>query len=129
MTDVVIVGAGVVGASVAWHLRKLGVRDVLLLERASAAGLGSTGKATGGFRAQFGTEINVRLSLLSREKLLRFREETGVDPGFEQRGYLWIADTQEQCAQLEAGQKVQRAAGLRDARMIAPDEILRLNPH
>src|SRR5207248_2651156 len=68
--DVVIAGAGVVGASVAWHLRRLGVHDVVLLEREKAAGMGSTGRATGGFRAQFGTEINVRLSLLAREKLL-----------------------------------------------------------
>src|SRR5713226_7198836 len=128
MTDVVVVGAGVVGASVAWHLRRLGVRDVLLLERESAAGLGSTGRATGGFRAQFGTEINVRLSLLSREKLLRFHEETGVDPGFAQRGYLWIAQTQDQLAQLEAAQRVQRAAGLQEARMLAPGEIASINP-
>jgi sarcosine oxidase subunit beta len=127
--DVVIVGAGVVGASVAWHLRRLGVRDVLLLERESAPGLGSTSRATGGFRAQFATEINVRLSLLSREKLLRFREETGVDPGFAQHGYLWIANTQEQRAQLEAAQEVQRAAGLTEARMVEPGEIAGLNPH
>ena len=45
--DVVVAGAGVVGASVAWHLRKLGVPNVLLLERESAPGLGSTGRATG----------------------------------------------------------------------------------
>jgi sarcosine oxidase subunit beta len=128
MSDVVVVGAGVVGASVAWHLRRLGVRDVLLLERESAPGLGSTGRATGGFRAQFGTEINVRLSLLSREKLLRFHEETGVDPGFAQRGYLWIAQTQDQLAQLEGAQRVQRAAGLHEARMLAPGEIASINP-
>ena len=80
MTDVVVIGAGVIGASVAWHLRKLGVREVLLVDRAAGPGEGSTGRATGGFRAQFGTAINVRLSLLAREKLLRFQEDTGVDP-------------------------------------------------
>src|SRR5437763_10338745 len=116
MPEVIVVGAGVVGASVAWHLARLGVRATLV-ERESAPGLGSTGRATGGFRAQFGTEINVRLSLLSREKLLRFREETGVDPGFAQHGYLWIASTPEQRALLEEAQKVQRAAGLPEARM------------
>jgi sarcosine oxidase subunit beta len=127
--EVVIVGAGVVGASVGWHLRQLGVRDVLLLERESTVGLGSTGRATGGFRAQFSTEINVRLSLLSREKLLRFSDETGVDPGFAQRGYLFIAGSREHLAQLEAAQRVQRAAGLTEARMIGSAEIAQINPH
>lgn len=80
--DVAIVGAGVVGASVAWHLRRLGVRNVVLLEREAAPGRGSTGRATGGFRAEYATEVNVRLSLLAREKLRRFRDEVGVDPGY-----------------------------------------------
>src|SRR5947207_5282114 len=122
MPDVVVVGAGVIGASVAWHLSRLGVRT-LLLEREPEPGKGSTGRATGGFRAQFGTDINVRLSLLSREKLLRFRDETGVDPGFEQRGYLWIASTPEERAQLEAAQEIQHAAGLHEARMLEAEEI------
>src|SRR5213080_2023856 len=91
MTDVVVIGAGVIGASVAWHLRKLGVREVLLVDRAAGPGAGSTGRATGGFRAQFGTAINVRLSLMSREKLRAFSFETGVDPGYRQVGYLWLA--------------------------------------
>ena len=82
--DVVIIGGGVIGASVAYHLAARGVGDVLVLERGAGPGVGSTGRATGGFRAQFGTRVNVRLSLLSREKLLRFEEETGVDPGFRQ---------------------------------------------
>ena len=72
MPEVVVVGAGVIGASVAWHLRGLGVRDVLLLDRAAGPAQGSTGRATGGFRAQYGTEINVRLSLLSISSFLSF---------------------------------------------------------
>src|SRR5829696_5831949 len=88
---VAIIGGGVVGASVAYHLAVRGISDVLVLERGARPGEGSTGRATGGFRAQFGTRVNVRLSLLSREKLLRFRDETGVDPCFRQRGYLFVA--------------------------------------
>jgi sarcosine oxidase subunit beta len=128
VTDVVVVGAGVVGASVAWHLGKLGVRDVLLLEREPAPGQGSTGRATGGFRAQFSTEINVRLSLLAREKLRRFRDETGVDPGYAPCGYLWLARAAEQLASLRAAQGVQRAAGLGEARMLDASEIRAVNP-
>ena len=89
--EAVIVGGGVVGASVAYHLAARGVRDVLVLERGAGPGAGSTGRATGGLRAQFGTRVNVRLLLLSGEKLLRFEEETGVDPGFRQVGYLFVA--------------------------------------
>ena len=89
--DVVIIGGGIIGASVAYHLAARGVRDVLVVERGAGPGAGSTVRATGGFRAQFGTRVNVRLSLLSREKLLRFEDETGVDPGFRQVGYLFVA--------------------------------------
>ena len=77
---VVVVGAGVTGASVAWHLLQAGVKDVVVIDRGVSAGLGSTAAATGGFRAQFSSAVNVRLSLLAREKLRRFREEVGADP-------------------------------------------------
>jgi sarcosine oxidase subunit beta len=127
MADVVVIGAGVIGASIAWHLRKLGVREVLLIDRGAAPGEGSTGRATGGFRAQFGTEVNVRLSLLAREKLLRFADETGVDPGYVQAGYLWLARTEEQLAVLRAAQQVQHAAGLSEARILK--DVRGVNPH
>jgi glycine/D-amino acid oxidase-like deaminating enzyme len=127
--DVAVVGAGVVGASVAFHLEKLGVRRVLLLDRGQGPGEGSTGRATGGYRAQYATEINVRLSLLARAALLRFREETGVDPAYDPRGYLWLAEHSTEIAALRDALAVQRAAGLSDARMVDPDEIARLNPH
>ncbi len=61
---VAVIGGGVMGASVAYHLAALGQRDVVILDRADAPGAGSTGRATGGYRAQYATAINVRLSLL-----------------------------------------------------------------
>lgn len=127
--DVAIVGAGVVGASVAWHLRKLGVGKVVLLEREALPGRGSTGRATGGFRAQFATGVNVRLSLLSREKLRRFRDEVGVDPEYLPAGYLWLARTGDQLAVLRAAQAVQQAAGLHEARILIGADIAAVNPH
>jgi sarcosine oxidase subunit beta len=125
--DVVVVGAGVIGASVAWHLAALGLRDVLVVDRAAAPGEGSTGRATGGFRAQFGTSINVRLSLLAREKLRRFRDEVGADPGYRPCGYLWLARAPGELDALHAAQRVQHEAGLAEARMVAPREIAALN--
>jgi len=72
--SVAVIGGGVVGASVAYHLARRGWRDVLVLDRSATPGEGSTGKATGGFRAQYATAINVQLSLLSRDKLRCFEE-------------------------------------------------------
>jgi sarcosine oxidase subunit beta len=126
--EVVIIGGGVIGASAAYHLAARGVRDVLVLERGAAPGAGSTGRATGGFRAQFGTRVNVQLSLLSREKLLRFEEETGVDPGFRQAGYLFVAGSDEELKELVSAQAVQRECGLAEAREVGAGEVARLNP-
>src|ERR1700749_1033634 len=113
--EVVIVGGGVVGASVAYHLAARGGRGVVVLERGARAGEGSTGRATGGFRAQFGTRFNVELSMLAREKLLRFRDETGVDPGFRQCGYVFVACSEEELAALVSAQDVQHECGLTEA--------------
>src|SRR3954447_2807233 len=94
--SVVIIGAGVLGASVAYHLARRGWREILVLDRSHGPGQGSTGKATGGFRAQYATPINVRLSLLSRDKLRCFTEETGGDAGYLPAGYLLLPFTPHQ---------------------------------
>jgi sarcosine oxidase, subunit beta len=125
--NIAIRGAGVVGASVAYHLARKGC-DVTVYERASDFGTGSTAKATGGFRAQFDSEIDVRLSLLAREKLLRFEEETGVDPGYDPRGYLFLACNEEELRALRDAQSVQHACGLSEARMIDACEAREINP-
>ena len=127
-TDVAIIGAGITGASVAFHLARLGVRRIVLLERGAAPGEGSTGRATGGFRAQYGSAINIRLSLLARARLLAFRAETGVDPGFLQAGYLWLASAPDQLAALRAAHALQQAEGLHEARLVDAAEAARINP-
>ena len=125
---VAVIGGGVMGASVAYHLAALGQRDVVILDRADAPGAGSTGRATGGYRAQYATAINVRLSLLAREKLRRFSQEIGVDPGYLPAGYLWLAGTESELAELRAGQALQRAEGLHEAVEVDAAELARLNP-
>ena len=112
MPAVVVVGAGVMGASVAWHLTWRGCRDVVLLDRGPAPGAGSTSRATGGFRAQYATPINVRLSLLAREKLRRFAEEVGGDCGYQPCGYLWLASSELEMDTLREARIVQHAEGL-----------------
>lgn len=123
-----VIGGGVMGASVAYHLAARGQRDVLVLDRAEGAGAGSTGRATGGYRAQYGTAINVRLSLLARAKLRSFRDEIGIDPGYLPAGYLWLAVTEAELHGLEAGRRVQHAEGLSEATAVSPEDIARLNP-
>src|SRR4051812_35696212 len=84
--DIVIIGAGIVGASVAYHLAARGARNVVVLEKENEQGLGSTGKATGGVRAQFETEINIRMSLYS----IDFFKNWDVDCGYDPKGYLFF---------------------------------------
>jgi sarcosine oxidase, subunit beta len=116
------------GASVAHHLAARGCRNILVLERYGRPGEGSTSRATGGFRLQFGSPIHVRLSALSRAKLLRFRDETGVDPGYRPCGYLFMVRDEGQLRSLRGVLQVQRAAGVEDAREVGPDEIRRMVP-
>jgi len=123
--DVVVVGGGVVGCSVAYHLALAGGWRVTVVDR----GGGSTERATGGFRVQFATEVNVRLSLLSLEKLLRFEDETGVDPGYAPWGYLFVAANSSQLERMRAALAVQRAAGSDAARELSAIEVLTCNPH
>jgi sarcosine oxidase, subunit beta len=124
---ILIIGAGVIGASIAWHLASRGARDVRLIER-GRPGEGSTHRATGGFRVQFGTAVNVHLSLLSREKLLRFEEEVGVDSGYRQAGYLFLASTEAQLRSLREGQAKQRSAGFADGQIISAADAATINP-
>jgi len=63
--EVAIVGGGIVGSSIAYHLTVAGCKDVLVMERESAQGKGSTGKSMGGVRAQFSTPVNIQMSLYS----------------------------------------------------------------
>src|SRR5207244_12219477 len=90
---------------------------------------GSTSKATGGFRVQFGSEINIMLSLLSVEKLLSFRDETGDDPEFMQFGYLFTAGTKDKLEILRSALKLQNSCGLTEAKEVSVEEIKRLNPY
>jgi len=87
--DVVIVGGGVIGASIAYHLSLRGAGKIIVLER-DRLGTGSTGKNAGGIRLQFSTEVNVRLSQRALPRLEAFKDEMGIDPAFHQVGYLFL---------------------------------------
>jgi sarcosine oxidase subunit beta len=126
--DVVIIGGGVVGASIAYHLAEAGCRDVLILEREGGTGLGSTGRATGGVRAQFATSINIRMSLYSIEFLSRFREATGHDAGYDPAGYLFLATGERQLEYLRLNRERQVSEGLTNVEMMSAQAIAHLVP-
>ena len=126
--EIVIIGGGIVGASIAFHLTEAGLKDVLVIERGAAQGMGSTGKATGGVRAQFSTSINIRMSLYSIEFFARFKEWTGVDCGYRADGYLFLATRQEHLDYLRATRDAQRAAGFEGVEILRATEIAAMIP-
>ncbi len=124
--DVVIIGGGIIGVSIAYYLARKGVQEVLLLER-GIIGEGSTAKCVGGIRTQFSTEINVQFSLLSRKIIAGFQDEFGIDPEFQQIGYLFLASDEEQWRILNANKRLMRRFDL-EAVLLSPEEIERAWP-
>src|SRR5580704_5042788 len=118
--DVVIIGAGIVGSSVAFHLTEAGCNNVLVLERETRQGLGSTGKSMGGVRAQFATEMNIRMSLYSIPFFNRFEEATGYPSGYKPHGYLFIATSQRHIDYLRTNFVRQQALGLKGIEWLQP---------
>ena len=122
----VIIGGGVVGCSIAYHLAGRGVRDVLVLER-ETVGSGTTSKAAGGIRAQFPTETEIRFSLEAIAVFERFEDEFGVDPGYKKIGYLFLVSDPADLRGFETRIALQRRLGV-DVRVIAPDDAKKLVP-
>jgi sarcosine oxidase, subunit beta len=126
--DVVIVGGGIVGASIAWHLTEAGCRHVLMVEREAHQGKGSTGKSMGGVRAQFSTRPNIQMSLYSIPFYAGFEERLGHPSGYRAQGYLFVATLPKHLDYLELNQKLQKSLGLEDARMVSCEEITGMVP-
>jgi sarcosine oxidase, subunit beta len=126
--DVVIIGAGIAGASIAWHLTELGVRDVILLERDSVQGKGSTGKSMGGVRAQFATPVNIRMSMYSIPFYGTFEERVGSYCGYKPHGYLFCATSEQHMQYLSTNLQRQRALGLEQAELVGRCEIEQMVP-
>ena len=110
--DVVIVGAGVVGCSIAFHLARLGRCHVCVLERDLVPGTGSTARANGGIRAQFTTETNVRMSLAAMAILDELEREIGDPPVYRKAGYLFLTAQPARLSAMAAAAAFQRSLGV-----------------
>ena len=121
--EVVIIGGGIVGSSIAYHLAAAGCTGILVLERETAQGKGSTGKSMGGVRAQFSTPVNIQMSLYSIPFYASFDERLGHPSGYRPQGYLFCATNEKHLAYLRTNYEKQVAMGLKDVRLISADEI------
>ncbi|MCL4295131.1 MAG: FAD-binding oxidoreductase [Anaerolineae bacterium] len=126
-SDVVIIGGGVMGASVAYHLAERGGVSVTLLEREEQFGLGSTGRCAGGIRHQFSTEVNIRLSIESIQMMERFPEEIGQEIGLNLIGYLFVLDNERDFEQFKRNVALQHRLGI-ESTVLSIDDIQRRVP-
>src|SRR3954467_9952519 len=126
--DVVIIGGGIVGSSIAYHLTAAGCRNVIVLERETHTGKGSTGKSMGGVRAQFSTVVNIQMSLYSIPFYAAFDEVMGHPAGYRPQGYLFMATTPAHMDYLRTNNAQQVALGLKTAKLISAEEIRAMYP-
>ena len=127
VADVVIIGGGVIGLSIAYHLGQKKAGKIVLLEKGQL-GEGSTSRCVGGIRTQFSTEINIRFSLESMKTFDHFEEKFGVNPEFKRIGYLFLATTDQDVKVFQQNLILQKQFGI-PVEWLHPDEIRRRFPY
>lgn len=125
--DAVIIGGGCMGTSVAYHLARLGITDVVLLEREAQLGIGSTGRNAGGVRHQFSHRANVLLSMESITLLERFEAEVGHPADLHQDGYLFLLNTDASVDTFRRNVELQRGLGV-DVQWLDASQAAQLSP-
>ena len=121
--DVALIGGGIVGSSIAYHLVEAGCKHVVVIERETAQGKGSTGKSMGGVRAQFSIPVNIQMSLYSIPFYATFEQRLGYPCDYRPQGYLFCATNDNHMAYLRANYEKQVALGLKNVRLVTGDEI------
>jgi sarcosine oxidase subunit beta len=125
--DVVVIGGGIMGASIAYHLARRGCAHVVVLERGEMFGLGSTGLNAGGVRHQFSTAVNIELSKMSIGMMERFADEMDQEVGLKRCGYLFLLDDDADLVQFRANVALQNSLGV-PSTVVGRDEIAKLVP-
>jgi sarcosine oxidase subunit beta len=124
--DIVVVGAGILGLAIAYHLAELGVAPITVVDKGYLCG-GASGRNGGGVRAQWSSEANVRLMQESIRLCRAFATRMKINVWFRQGGYLFLARTPAVSAQLDQSTSLQNRCGLR-TRMLTRAEAARLVP-
>lgn len=127
--EVVIIGGGVHGCSIAYHLARKGCTDIVVLEKGYLAS-GGTGRSAAGIRHQFGTEINIRLAAESIKMMEQLQEELEYpyDLGFRQGGYMMLAYSQTQLEQFESNVALQNELVKAGSRILSTQEVADIVP-
>src|SRR6187200_3220072 len=125
--EVVIIGGGCMGASVAFHLSRRGVTNVVIVERERMLATGSTGRNAGGVRHQFSNAANIALSIESIGLTERFAGEVGHAVDFHQDGYLFLLSTPESVETFRRNVALQRSMGI-DVQWLDGADAERLAP-
>jgi glycine/D-amino acid oxidase-like deaminating enzyme len=123
--EAVVIGGGCVGASIAYHLARRGLRDVVLLEKRFLAS-GATGQSSGIVRQHYVYPVTARMAKLCLEIFSRFDEAIGGDAGFTRTGYLALVGPDDRDA-LVANVAMQQAVGVRTV-VLGPAELRELVP-
>lgn len=124
--DVVIIGGGIQGVSAAYNLAKIGVKNVVLVEKNTVCS-GSTGRCGAGIRAQWGTEMNCRLGMASLEKFEQLKDELGMDVGLNQCGYLMVAYKESEFETLKKSMGLQNSLGIK-THVVSKEEAYEICP-
>ncbi|MFC0582312.1 NAD(P)/FAD-dependent oxidoreductase [Micrococcoides hystricis] len=124
--DVVIVGGGAIGVSIAWHLASQGVRNIVVVEKGQI-GKGSSAKPLGGVRANFSDPSNIVLGQRSLKKFANFQQDFGIDIGLKRVGYLFLARDSAEADSLVNSTAVQNEMDV-NSRIVTPREAAELNP-
>ncbi len=119
---VVVIGGGVVGVSVLYHLAKFGWKDVAIVER-SILTAGSSWHAAGGVHALNADPTMAALQSYTIDLLSEVERESGQNIGFHMTGGMSIASTPERWEWLQSAYRIFQTIGIDDCRLMGPDEI------
>lgn len=124
---VVVIGGGIIGCSVAYHLAKFGETDVAVFEKDFISS-GSTGRCAGGIRQQWSSPHNVILAMRSVSLFEKLSGETATDIEYKQGGYLVLSYSEDEAREFEKNVRMQRELGL-DVEILTPKQIKERYPY